>query len=119
MAKRKVILGEHLYWDERGIQRIAQRGAVIDLSEEEIARGEALEAIGPVDAPLTEGPFDPAQLSDEELQAWVGSAKVAEVVSYAGNATIASRLLEAEQNRDGDPRKGVIEGIESVLAKID
>lgn len=118
MAARKVILGEHLYYDERGIQRIAQRGAVLELSEDEIARGEALGAIGPVETPITEGPFDPNQLDDVELAAWVSKAKVAEVVSYAGTPQIATRLLEAEQARDGDPRKGVIEGIEAALAKL-
>lgn len=115
MAEREVILGSHVYRDAKGSLRTARRGEVIDLSEEEIERGEALEAIGPVgtvaelDAQQAAA-SDLANLDDEALALWVEEHTADEVVAESGDPEVAQRLLDAESARK-KPRKTVLDGI--------
>jgi hypothetical protein len=59
--------------------------------------------------------------SVEELEQWIREDKptVNEVVAASnGDHDTAMRLLEAESNaQDGDPRKGVVDGLQSVMAR--
>lgn len=121
MAEREIILGSAVYRDAENKQRTANRGEVVDLSDSEIERLEALDAIGPVGtvAKLDAQPGaggDLTGLSDEELAEWVADHKAEEVVEAAGTAELAERLLDAEES--GKKRKTVIEGIGSVLGAL-
>lgn len=122
MAEREIILGDAIYYDQKGTQRTANRGEVVDLSDAEIERLEALEAVGPVGSvaaadaqPGADGLLD--ELDDEQLAEWVNDHTVDEVVEHAGTPELAQRLIDAENTRS-KPRKTVVEGITSALGAL-
>jgi hypothetical protein len=90
--------------------RLKNGGAVLDAEE-----ADALEA-EPEDEIL-----DVATASVDDLARWIEQEKPtinAVVQASGGEAEIAKKLLEAEsQATDGDPRKGVLEGLTAVISR--
>lgn len=124
--------------------RLAARGTTVELSEEDIARGEELNAFanspGDVITPNEQqamdaegNPADPAaggssvdpseydvvEVSDDDLDVYLTEAElnVPDTVALArGDKESAQRLIDAENRlSSNDPRKGVITGLEKIL----
>ena len=114
--------------EERPHSRIARRGEVVEVTEEEAARGDALryfyteddevEATEVVDASVPE-------MSDDELDIWIAGDEGAkptnsEVIAAAdGGAESAGRLLAAENRvasaEDRDVRVGLEKGLADII----
>lgn len=114
------------------VRRRAMRGEVVELSASEAKRLQGLGAIGPVDEPQAEpdaaegeggeeppATINPSDMGDDELVAWITEARpvVSVVVDAAGNdPEEAMRLQIAEEAATGgEPRKGVIEGLQAII----
>lgn len=100
--------------------RIARRGEEVELSDEDYARGESLDAfVTDEDEQDEQAEFNVVDASDDELVDWIEdeSPTVAEVVEAANNdPESARRLLAAEDSvTDGEPRKGVEEGLTAII----
>jgi hypothetical protein len=90
--------------------RLINGGAVVDADSPE-AEGAAVD----------EEVLDVNTASVDDLARWIEAEKpnVQEVVNASGGeADLAKKLLEAEsQATDGDPRKGVLEGLTAVISR--
>jgi hypothetical protein len=84
-------------------------GVIMDLADEPDPEEEALEEL------------DVASASVEELSEWIADAKpsVNEVVQASdGDPDLARKLLDAESRaQDGSPRKGVLDGLSTVIGR--
>lgn len=116
----RVILGEHLYYVERKgggrRQYVAKRDQVLELPKDEIDRGLRIGALVDASEPPPPPLADPLDLDDAKLAEWVESHTIDEVIPWATSVERANRLLEAERKSPGDPRVGVLRGIEAVLS---
>lgn len=101
------------------VRRVAKRGETIELSEDEAARGDALDAFGTGKETEESAAIEVAGMDDEELVTWIeeNDPTVQDVVdASAGNGALAQRLLDAETSATGgDPRKGVVKGLAAVI----
>lgn len=99
---------------------LARRGDTVDLSAADIRRGEAYNAfVTEDDEEDTSASIDVSTASEDELQEWIEEEQptVKEVVDAAdGDPDTARRLLAAEEGATGgSPRKGVVEGLGTIL----
>jgi hypothetical protein len=115
--------------------KIADQGETVELSDQEIERGEALGAFEGTDsvpsAPMVDGnsrqeveargeaPLNLATATDDQLDGWVAGATAADVTDAAGeDPALAGRLLDAEERAtDGQPRKTVEQKLTAVIAR--
>jgi hypothetical protein len=111
--------------------RTAMRGDVIEVLPADYARGmrlnaflkegETIEQITSGSSSGTELQFSAVDATDTELINWIkdDNPTVQQVVDASeGDGEVAARLLAAETQATGnDPRKGVIAGLEAVVAR--
>jgi hypothetical protein len=111
--------------------RTAMRGDVVEVLPADYARGmrlnaflkegETIEQLTSGGASDTELQFSAADATDTELINWIkdDNPRVQQVVDASeGDGEVAARLLAAEIQATGnDPRKGVIAGLEAVVAR--
>jgi hypothetical protein len=117
MAERTIKILSFNYSDAEGNWRTAWQGQSVELSEEDIARGEEAGAFVTEEVAADEAGAISLESTDEELEAFVKDAKISKVVEAAGqDAEFAKRLLEAENAATGnDPRKGVVAGLAQIV----
>lgn len=121
MADRQdVEVAHRLFWyyDQNRLHRWASRGEKISVGEADYNRGVAAGAFvtaeGEKPAELVEFP---ANGTDEEKAAWVGTAKVNDIAAYvAEHPEDAEAILAAETASRGDnARKGVEAAVAAAL----
>lgn len=110
----------YTYRDKDDRIRFATRGDEIDVSAEEAKAGKAAGYFVPdaSEEAAPAAPFDPVAASDDELIVWLQEEKptVDEVVDAAQDEETAQRLLDAERSASGgNPRKGVVDGLEAKI----
>lgn len=103
---------------KRKVEKIAMRGDEVELSDEDLARAKRFDALDTGDS--GESGAEPSATSDvQSLARWIQEDKptVDETVDKAeGDPAKATTLLEAESvATGGDPRKGVVEGLEDII----
>jgi hypothetical protein len=107
--------------DQR-VERIARRGDVVDLSEADHERAVRFDAIETeVDAEIAEA-TDASSVETAtvpQLSEWIQESKptVEETVDAAGDdPDVAAKLLDAENHATGgNPRKGVVDGLNEII----
>lgn len=97
---------------------IHRRGDVIEVTEADHTRGQALGAFyKDVETDAEDNPVN--EKSVEELQLWLEEEKpsAATVIDAVGdNPELARRVLEAEENATGgDPRQNLVKGLSAVI----
>lgn len=108
--------------------RMASRGEVVSVSEEEAAEGDALGYFVPPAAESDEAPATEAEvveMSDDELDEWIaGNAtdskpSIGDIVAAATDAESAERLLAAENRvaavEDREPRVGLEKKLAAII----
>lgn len=125
MSQRTIKFALFSYTDPSGRTVDAYRGDTVDLSPEDIKRGEEYGAftdrVGqepPSPGTIAEA-TDPSLATQQELRAWVRDANEAEVVARAkDNPSEAQALLDAERDvrGSGNARTKVEQGLAAVLA---
>lgn len=86
-----------------------------DVTEDELERLRANDAITDTEAPNDPEDRPLASLSDEELAAWVAEQNQDEVLAAAGDdTTMASRLHAAEESRGDKARKQLLGKLERI-----
>jgi hypothetical protein len=103
--------GQIIYLLEDDYNRHMKYGVIRDLEEDqELEEKEADEEL-----------LDPRTASVEDLERWIREEKptVNDVVQASdGDPEVARKLLEAEtQAQDGEPRKGVVDGLSVVIGR--
>lgn len=123
MAKRIIQIRSFSYLNEEGDRYLSvSKGGEIDtkdLSDRELELAEEINAFEPeADGEAEEG-FDAADLSVEDLAAYIKAKRlnVGDTVALAGDdAELAEHVLEAEQAVTGrEPRDGVVTGLEKII----
>lgn len=121
MAEHTVRVCGFRYTDHNDIERVAHNGEVIDFSDEDAARGLEVGAfVTEETAVVGEATISPAS-TDDELEAFAKTAKVAELLEAAGgDVDFANRLLEAESGATGgEPRPTVVKGLAAVVGSAE
>lgn len=124
---------EHPYEPDKILpqDRTAMRGETVEVLPADYARGmrlnaflkegETIEQLTSGTSGTTELQFSAADATDTELINWIkdDNPTVQQVVNASeGDGEVAARLLAAEVQATGnDPRKGVIAGLEAVVAR--
>jgi hypothetical protein len=125
MAKRTVRHALFSYMHPKLGWQVAFRGEEIDVTGDELARGEKNEAFLPAGktqlptAPGSVGRFP--SMSPEEQTAWAHAASPEEIVDEAQqDPSLIPQLLAAEKAaRKGKVRKSVQEGLDLIVAERD
>lgn len=123
-VKRTVLVDTYAYMTPVGDERlgrflhnIARRGETIEISTEEAARGESLDALG-TEAQAAAAAFaaaEPGVASDEELR----GKNVDELSAYLGqHPSEAERIAALEDARDR-PRGSILKAVERVITTRD
>lgn len=126
---------------DQAVQATGDYGDVIDVNDHDLERLEALDAITDADEELPpagvprsvaeaeaqagaeedSGEFDASEAGDDELVEYLRTQQpnVSETVALAGDdPDLAQRLIDAETalaaEEGGEPRKGVIDGLERI-----
>ena len=102
-------------------------GELVDLNDEDYLRLRAAGAVVDADDVLALGEGNDVELVDvrtasvDDLADWIRQEgpTINEVVAASeGEPDLAQKLLEAENDAtDGDPRKGVVDGLSSVISR--
>lgn len=109
--------GEGLWLD---VNKVARKGEIVELEEEEAARLLGLEAIAePGEVENLLGEESIANYGQGELEEWVSDNKVATIVSAAENdPSLAQRILDIE-NEFEEPRKTLIGQLDDIIEEDD
>lgn len=110
------------------IADFATRGQTVEVNDEDYAKGQEIHAFvtdedrAEAEAEAEAAPeTDVSGMDEDQLQNWLedDSPTVSETVEAAGDdPALAERILEAENAvTDGDPRQGVVDGLEKIIER--
>lgn len=122
MTKKVIKHALFTYATPDGGEAVALRGQTVDLSDEDVARGERFDAFTDGGAPQPVGQLSPYPLDggQAEQDAWVTNGTVEEIVDAVGaRPEIAASVVTAEQRRGASARKTLLSALsESTTSSV-